>query len=154
MISCILQKQYNTTCVKKKHKDIWIEVEVQVPKPPSWTLENVIEDIDAVEQATNVDWASDGGLMLKLRVMKRLGLVLQRLLKLGLVSEDASDVVETRRCTVKVDIETEYESDDESDYQSDKSVDYLSPGEDELIELRNRMKANRKAKAKAKDKPD
>ncbi|GJX79127.1 hypothetical protein Tco_0327276, partial [Tanacetum coccineum] len=70
------------------------------------------------------------------------------------VSKDASDVVETRRCTVKVDIETEYESDDESDYQSDKSVDYLSPGEDELIELRNRMKANRKAKAKAKDKPD
>ncbi|GKA49340.1 hypothetical protein Tco_0742413 [Tanacetum coccineum] len=47
------EKQYNTTCVKKKHKDIWIEVEVQVPKPPSWTLENVIEDIDAVEQATN-----------------------------------------------------------------------------------------------------
>ncbi|GJV69963.1 multidrug resistance-associated protein 5 [Tanacetum coccineum] len=70
------------------------------------------------------------------------------------VSEDASDVVETRRCTVEVDTETEYESDDESDYQSDKSVDYLSPGEDELIELRNRMKANRKEKAKAKDKPD
>ncbi|GKF80784.1 hypothetical protein Tco_0239386 [Tanacetum coccineum] len=66
------------------------------------------------------------------------------------VSEDASDVVETRRCTVEVD----YESDDNSDYQSDKSVDYLSPGEDELIELRNRMKANKKAKAKAKDKPD
>nr|GFA12865.1 pentatricopeptide repeat-containing protein [Tanacetum cinerariifolium] len=40
------------------------------------------------------------------------------------------------------------------DYQSDKSVDYLSPGEDELIELRNRMKANRKPKAKAKDKLD
>ncbi|GJS31055.1 hypothetical protein Tco_0491675 [Tanacetum coccineum] len=38
------------------------------------------------------------------------------------VSEDASDVVETRRCTVEVDTETEYESDDESDYQSDKSV--------------------------------
>ncbi|GJS94129.1 multidrug resistance-associated protein 5 [Tanacetum coccineum] len=59
-----------------------------------------------------------------------------------------------QRCTVEVDSETEYESDDDSDYQSDKSVDYLSPGEDELIELRNRMKANRKAKAKAKDKPD
>ncbi|GKE47734.1 hypothetical protein Tco_1478992 [Tanacetum coccineum] len=70
------------------------------------------------------------------------------------VSEDASDVVETRRCTVEVDSETEYESDDDSDYQSDKSVDYLSPGEDELIELRNRMKANRKVKAKAEDKPD
>ncbi|GKC61254.1 hypothetical protein Tco_1088852 [Tanacetum coccineum] len=48
-----LKKQYNTTCVKKKHKEIWREVEVQVPKPPSWTLENVIEDIQAVEQATN-----------------------------------------------------------------------------------------------------
>ncbi|GJU05552.1 hypothetical protein Tco_1121982 [Tanacetum coccineum] len=70
------------------------------------------------------------------------------------VSKDASDVVKTRRCTVEVDSETEYESDDDSDYQSDKSVDYLSPGEDELIKLRNRMKANRKAKAKAKDKPD
>ncbi|GKD05577.1 multidrug resistance-associated protein 5, partial [Tanacetum coccineum] len=70
------------------------------------------------------------------------------------VSEDASDVVETRRCTVELDTETEYESDDESDYQSDKSVDYLIPGEDELIKLRNRMKANRKEKAKAKDKPD
>ncbi|GKC45687.1 hypothetical protein Tco_1063409 [Tanacetum coccineum] len=68
------------------------------------------------------------------------------------VSKDALDV-KTRRCTVEVDSETEYESDDDSDYQSDKSVDYLSPGEDELIELRNRMKANRKAKAKAKDKP-
>ncbi|GJS31053.1 hypothetical protein Tco_0491673 [Tanacetum coccineum] len=38
------------------------------------------------------------------------------------VSEDASDVVETKRCTVEVDTETEYESDDESDYQSDKLV--------------------------------
>nr|GEW85225.1 hypothetical protein [Tanacetum cinerariifolium] len=45
-------------------------------------------------------------------------------------------------------------SDDDSDYQSDKSVEYLNPGEDELIELRNRMKANRKAKTKAKHKPD
>ncbi|GKF75441.1 hypothetical protein Tco_0224885, partial [Tanacetum coccineum] len=40
------------------------------------------------------------------------------------VSKDASDVVETRKCTIEVDIETEYESDDDSDYQSDKSVDY------------------------------
>ncbi|GKB84108.1 hypothetical protein Tco_0956380 [Tanacetum coccineum] len=46
------------------------------------------------------------------------------------VSEDASDVVETRRCTVEAVFKTEYESDDDSDYQSDKSVDYLSPGED------------------------
>nr|GEX00004.1 multidrug resistance-associated protein 5 [Tanacetum cinerariifolium] len=70
------------------------------------------------------------------------------------VSEDASDVVETRRCTVEADTRTEYESDDNSDYQSDKSVDYLSPGEDEIIELGNRMKANRNKKAKAKDKPN
>ncbi|GJX44553.1 hypothetical protein Tco_0261229 [Tanacetum coccineum] len=48
-----LEKQYNTTCVKKKHKEIWREVEVQVPKPPSRTPENVIEDVDVVEQATN-----------------------------------------------------------------------------------------------------
>ncbi|GKC89873.1 hypothetical protein Tco_1150522, partial [Tanacetum coccineum] len=41
------------------------------------------------------------------------------------VSEDASDVVETRRCTVEVDSETE-----------------------------NRIKDNKKAKAKAKDKPN
>nr|GEU76495.1 hypothetical protein [Tanacetum cinerariifolium] len=58
------------------------------------------------------------------------------------------------RCAVEVDTKTEYESDDDSDYHSDKSADYLCPGEDELIELRNRIKANRKAKAKAKDKPD
>ncbi|GKA01748.1 multidrug resistance-associated protein 5 [Tanacetum coccineum] len=70
------------------------------------------------------------------------------------VSEEASDVVENRRCTVEVGSETEYESDDDSDYQSHKLVDYLSPSEDELIELRNRMKVNRKAKAKAKDKPN
>nr|GEW53937.1 multidrug resistance-associated protein 5 [Tanacetum cinerariifolium] len=70
------------------------------------------------------------------------------------VSEDASDVVKTRRCTVEVGTETEYKSDDDSDYQSDKSVDYLIPGEDELIKLRNKMKANKKEKAKAKYKPD
>nr|GEU84127.1 multidrug resistance-associated protein 5 [Tanacetum cinerariifolium] len=64
-----------------------------------------------------------------------------------------SDVVKTRRCTVEVDTETEYQSDNDSEYQSDKSVDYLSLGEYELIKLKNRMKANRKAKAKAKDKP-
>ncbi|GJS74143.1 hypothetical protein Tco_0706984 [Tanacetum coccineum] len=43
--------------------------------------------------------------------------------------------------------------DDDSDYQSDKLVDYLSSSEEELIKLRNRMKANREAKAKAKDNP-
>ncbi|GJR38301.1 hypothetical protein Tco_1213985 [Tanacetum coccineum] len=71
-----------------------------------------------------------------------------------MVIEDASDVVETRRCTVKLDFKTEYESGDDSDYQSNKPVDCLIPSEDELIELRNRMKTNRKEKAKAKDKPD
>nr|GEW14370.1 hypothetical protein [Tanacetum cinerariifolium] len=70
------------------------------------------------------------------------------------VSKDASDVVETRRCIVEFDTESKYQSDDDSDYRSDKSVDYLSPSEDELIELRYRMKSNRKAKDKAKDKPD
>ncbi|GJV76189.1 hypothetical protein Tco_1507773 [Tanacetum coccineum] len=69
------------------------------------------------------------------------------------VSQDATDVVQTRRSTVKINSETEYDSDDDSDYQSDKSVDYLSPGEEDLIEIRNRMKANREAKAKAKDNP-
>ena len=41
--------------------------------------------------------------------------------------------------------ECEYDSDSdfESDYDSDKSIDYLSPGEEELIELRKRIKANR-----------
>nr|GEU78904.1 ribonuclease H-like domain-containing protein [Tanacetum cinerariifolium] len=43
------------------------------------------------------------------------------------VSEDATEVVETSRCTVENDSEAEYESDDDSDCQSDKSVDYLSP---------------------------
>nr|GEV32032.1 ribonuclease H-like domain-containing protein [Tanacetum cinerariifolium] len=61
-----------------------------------------------------------------------------------------TDSVEARN----IDTETEYENDDDSDYPSDKSVDYLSPGEDKLIELRNRMKANRKAKAKANYKQD
>ncbi|GJS47577.1 multidrug resistance-associated protein 5 [Tanacetum coccineum] len=67
------------------------------------------------------------------------------------ISQDATKVVETRRRTVETDSKTEYYSDDDSDYQPDKSVDYLSPGEEELIKLRNRMKANREAKAKAKD---
>nr|GEX48091.1 hypothetical protein [Tanacetum cinerariifolium] len=47
-----LKKRYNATCVKKKHKEMWREFEFQVPKPPSWTPKNLIEDNDAVEQAT------------------------------------------------------------------------------------------------------
>nr|GEV55918.1 peroxidase 20 [Tanacetum cinerariifolium] len=50
------------------------------------------------------------------------------------VSEDATEVVETRRSIIEIDSETEYDSDDDSDYQSDKSDDYLSPGKEELIE--------------------
>ncbi|GKB76765.1 multidrug resistance-associated protein 5 [Tanacetum coccineum] len=69
------------------------------------------------------------------------------------VSQDATEVVETRRSTVEIDSETEYDSDDDSDYQLDNSVDYLSPDKEELIKLRNRIKANREAKAKAKDNP-
>ncbi|GJW79691.1 hypothetical protein Tco_0143666 [Tanacetum coccineum] len=80
---------------------------------------------------------------------------------------DATDGVKARTCTIEVDVtngidatdgvdaidkgKEKYDSDDDSDYQSDKSADYLSLGEEELIELRNRMKANREAKAKAKD---
>ncbi|GKC22038.1 hypothetical protein Tco_1024188 [Tanacetum coccineum] len=64
------------------------------------------------------------------------------------VSQDATEVVQTRRSTVENDSETEYDSDDDSDYQL---VDYLSPGEEELIELRNRIKANREANAKVQD---
>ncbi|GKE52489.1 hypothetical protein Tco_1487645 [Tanacetum coccineum] len=67
------------------------------------------------------------------------------------VSQDATQVVEVRISTVESDSESEYDSDDDSDYQSNKSVNYLSPSEEELIELRNMMKANREAKAKAKD---
>nr|GEV62438.1 multidrug resistance-associated protein 5 [Tanacetum cinerariifolium] len=65
------------------------------------------------------------------------------------VSKDATEVVQTRRSTVEIDTEIEYDS----DYQSDKSVDYLSPDEKELIQLRNRIKANRETNAKAKDNP-
>ncbi|GKG56944.1 hypothetical protein Tco_0582295, partial [Tanacetum coccineum] len=58
--------------------------------------------------------------------------------------------VEARTSTVDSDYDSEFDSDDDSEYDSDKPVDYLSPGEEELIELGNRMKANREAKAKAK----
>ncbi|GKB66531.1 hypothetical protein Tco_0927943 [Tanacetum coccineum] len=49
--------------------------------------------------------------------------------------------------------QTRLPNDDDNGDQSDKSVDYLSPGEEELIEIRNKMKANRDANAKAKDNP-
>ncbi|GJW56057.1 hypothetical protein Tco_0102788 [Tanacetum coccineum] len=59
------------------------------------------------------------------------------------VSQDATEVVQIRISTVKIDSEIEYDSDDDSDYQSDKSVNYLSPREEELFKLRNRMTTNR-----------
>ncbi|GKC93410.1 hypothetical protein Tco_1158852 [Tanacetum coccineum] len=60
---------------------------------------------------------------------------------------------------VEMEVETEgvkarTSTTDGVEARNNKSVDYLSIDEDELIKLRNRMKDNRKAKAKAKDKPD
>ncbi|GJX75086.1 hypothetical protein Tco_0313681 [Tanacetum coccineum] len=66
------------------------------------------------------------------------------------VSQDVTKGVEARISTVDHDYDSEFDSNDDSDYHSDKSVDYLSPGEEELIKLKNRMKANKEAKAKAK----
>ncbi|GJR80547.1 multidrug resistance-associated protein 5 [Tanacetum coccineum] len=63
---------------------------------------------------------------------------------------DATDGVEARTSTTKVDATDGVDSKTDKGKRSN-SVDYLSPGEEELIELRNRMKANREAKAKAKD---
>ncbi|GKB32424.1 hypothetical protein Tco_0871825 [Tanacetum coccineum] len=54
-----------------------------------------------------------------------------------------------RTSTLDSDYDSEFDSDNDSEYDSDKSVDYLSLGEEEMIELRNRMKANGEAKAKA-----
>nr|GEW29383.1 transmembrane protein [Tanacetum cinerariifolium] len=62
------------------------------------------------------------------------------------VRQDETIGVEARTSILNSD----YDSDDDSEYDSDKSVDYLSLGEEELIELRNRMKANREEKSKAK----
>ncbi|GJT43816.1 hypothetical protein Tco_0952531 [Tanacetum coccineum] len=58
------------------------------------------------------------------------------------VSQDETGGAEARTSTV--------DSDYDSEYDSDNSIDYLSPDEEELIELRNRMKANKEAKTKAK----
>nr|GEX42083.1 RNA-directed DNA polymerase, eukaryota [Tanacetum cinerariifolium] len=66
------------------------------------------------------------------------------------VSQDETEGVEARTSNVDSDYDSEFDSDDDSEYDSDKSVDYLSPGEEQLIEIKNRMKANREAKAKAK----
>nr|GEX30522.1 multidrug resistance-associated protein 5 [Tanacetum cinerariifolium] len=64
------------------------------------------------------------------------------------VSHDEIEGVEARTSTV----DSDYDSDDDNEYDSYKLVDYLSPGKEELIKLRNRMKANREAKSKAKGK--
>nr|GEY63742.1 pentatricopeptide repeat-containing protein [Tanacetum cinerariifolium] len=66
------------------------------------------------------------------------------------VSQDETEGVEARTSTVDSDYDSEFDIVDDSEYDSDKSVDYLSPGEEQLIELKNKMKANREAKAKAK----
>lgn len=42
--------------------------------------------------------------------------------------------------------ETDYDSEVDSEYDSDKSIDYLSLGEEELIELRKRIKAEERRK--------
>ncbi|GKE88364.1 hypothetical protein Tco_1565839, partial [Tanacetum coccineum] len=62
--------------------------------------------------------------------------------------QDETVGVEARTSILDSDYDSEF--DDDSEYDSDKLVDYLSPGEEELIELRNKIKANREAKAKAK----
>nr|GEU66036.1 MAK10-like protein [Tanacetum cinerariifolium] len=69
------------------------------------------------------------------------------------VSQDAIDGVEARTSTIDMNYDSEFDSADDSDYHSYKSVDYLSLDEEELIELRNRMKDNREAKAKVKGNP-
>nr|GEV97079.1 squalene cyclase [Tanacetum cinerariifolium] len=69
------------------------------------------------------------------------------------VSQDATEGVEARTSTVESDYNSEFDINDDNDYHSDKLVDYLSPGEEELIKLRNRMKADREAKDKAKANP-
>ncbi|GKB91351.1 hypothetical protein Tco_0963623 [Tanacetum coccineum] len=53
-----------------------------------------------------------------------------------MVSQDKTEGVKARTSTI--------------DKGKEKSIDYLSPGEEELIKLRNRKKANREAKAKGK----
>ncbi|GJW56959.1 multidrug resistance-associated protein 5 [Tanacetum coccineum] len=64
------------------------------------------------------------------------------------VSQDEIEGVEARTSTVDSDYDSEFDNDDDNEYDSDNLIDYLSLGEEELIELRNMMKANREAKAK------
>ncbi|GJZ77422.1 multidrug resistance-associated protein 5, partial [Tanacetum coccineum] len=70
------------------------------------------------------------------------------------VSQDEIEGVEARTSIIDSDYDSEVNSDDDSEYDIDKSVDYLSPGKEKLIELRNRMKANREAKAKGNSVPE
>ncbi|GJZ76590.1 hypothetical protein Tco_0641262 [Tanacetum coccineum] len=74
------------------------------------------------------------GLVLLIRAKIRLVKIKQKALKQGLLLLIMSMI--------------DFDSDDDSDYDSNKSVGYLNPGEEELIELRNMMKANREKKAK------
>ncbi|GJW82262.1 hypothetical protein Tco_0146237 [Tanacetum coccineum] len=113
----------------------WAEMEIEKPEGvETRTSTTEVDATDGVEAMTStIEVDATGGVDATNKGKEK-------------VSQDATDVVETRRSTIEIDYETEYDS----DYQSDKSVDYLSPGEEELIKLRNRMKANREAKAKAK----
>ncbi|GKE33125.1 hypothetical protein Tco_1452447, partial [Tanacetum coccineum] len=131
-----------TTCPPKKryYNDFnvdemvdWAEMEVQNQEGVETSTRNIDKGIDATDGVEARTCTADKGK--------------------EKVSEDATEVVQTRRSTIENDIETEYDSDDDSDYQSDKTVDYLSPGEEELIQLRNRIKANREVKVKAKENP-
>ncbi|GKC79018.1 hypothetical protein Tco_1129792 [Tanacetum coccineum] len=101
----------------------WDEIEVEKPDGVKTSTSNIDKGIDATDGVEARNSTTDKG---KQNVTK-----------------DATEVIKTRRCTIEIDSETEYESDDDSDYQSYKSVDYLSPGEEELIELKNMTKVNR-----------
>ena len=62
---------------------------------------------------------------------------------LGEHSRSSVDGDKGKQKVVVDEEESDYDSDFDSDYDSDKSIDYLSPGEEELIELRKRIKARR-----------
>ena len=65
------------------------------------------------------------------------------------VARNMVDVDKGKEKVIVDEEEGEYDSEFDSDYDSDKSVDYLSPGEEELIELRKRIKANREKEPEA-----
>ncbi|GJZ05226.1 hypothetical protein Tco_0538501 [Tanacetum coccineum] len=66
----------------------------------------------------------------------------------GKKKDNETEGVKARTSTVDSKYDSDFDSDDDHDYDSDSVVDYLSPGEEELIELRNKIKANRENNAK------